>query len=246
MADIKRPIGPKTAPPLPAVRTPQAAPTPAPGPSAPLLPNFRKINEGPGQRQKREQTEAKLLGEGRIGDESVTSEELAAMGNLVAGRHILALLAKRRASPREDVIREVGELLYGLADPSYARRLLLELADIGRIVDIYPLEVLRYLIEQRPEYLPQFKFGPVVLNKPELMAKRHRVEEPILLQVPLGLKLKAFALEGGGAPGYCLNPGPPTQYLLEFGDAGVFRVLLRGEQRGIGLVDRLVLTVEDT
>jgi hypothetical protein len=202
---------------------------------APLAqPNAPKISRDDRRDQKKQDAQDRLMGEGRIGDESVTSAELADMGSLVAARHLMVLLAKNRGKkPRVEILGQVGDLLIGLDRPDLVRRLLLEMPDAGRVVDIYPLEVLNYVLERRADLLPGFQYGEIVLNKDELELSTYRVEEPI-------------ALDGGGTPGYCFSPGPPGEYHLEVGEAGQFSMLLRGDVRKISLVDRLTITVEDS
>lgn len=202
--------------------------------------------EGPGERARREDAERQLLGDGRLGDPLLTPAELAAMGASVAARHLMTLLARRRGEiGREAAIAETGGLLLGLDDGRLARRLLLEMPDAGRIVDIYPLEVLAFVLERRAGYLPEIRFAPVVLNRLELGARAFLVEELITLKVPLALRMRAFALEGGLQPGYCFAPGPPGAYHLELAAAGTYHLLVRGDVRKASLVDRVVLRVED-
>lgn len=187
-----------------------------------------------------------LSGEGRIGDPTVTADELSQMGNLVATRHLLTLLAKRRSDvSRDGAIDEVAALLLDLNDGPYARRLILQMAEVGRIVDIYPLEVMVRIMEQAPTAIPRTTFGPVILNAPDIEAKPWAVEEVIPLKVPLNMRLKAFALQGGGTPGYALAPGPPARYALEFGAPGTFTLLFRGEVRRDAKIDRLTVRVAD-
>ena len=187
-----------------------------------------------------------LTGEARIGDPTVSAAELRSMGNLVATRHLLALLARRRADlSRDAVIDEVAGLLAALDEGPYARRLLLQMAEVGRIVDIYPLEVTVRIMERHPAMLPRMEFGPVVLNHDEIEARRWPVGEVVPLKVPLNLKMKAFALDGGGTPGYALAPGPPATYHLEFGASGTYSLLFRGEVRKVSRIGRLTVRVED-
>ncbi len=183
--------------------------------------------------------------ESRIGDPSVTALELGRMGNLLATRHLLALLAHRRHDkPRREVIEEVATLVLALEDGPYARRLLLQMAEVGRIIDIYPLEVMTRIVERAPGALPRIAMGPVVRNLAELEANPWPVGEIIPLKVPLNLRLKAFALEGGGTPGYVLAPGPPASYALELGSPGRHTLLLRGEVRKDSMIERLTVRVE--
>lgn len=245
MADVKKPglrpqppnrdtppLGPRAVPPhVTGVRIPVPY-----GPLSP--PDARQQSPEQGQ------AEAALLGEGRLGDPSVTSQQLRSMGSLVAGRHLMTLLARRRGqAEREAVIEEVGRLLMGMQDGPWTRRLLLQMAEAGRIVDIYPLEVLVWLLEHHPGSVDRVEFGPVVLNKALLESQSHIVGGLIVFKVPLSLKMKAFALEGGGAPGYIVAPGPPAHYLLEVHDPGPLTVLVRGDIRGTSFVDRVRLNV---
>jgi hypothetical protein len=136
-------------------------------------------------------------------------------------------------------------LALGEQRPDAVKKILLALGDAGRIVDLYPLELLIYVLERRAELLPGISCGNFIKNKPELEAKVWVVEEPVTIKLPINVRIKAFALEGGGSPGYCLQPGPPDAYVLEFGDAGSFSAAFRGEMRDRTLVDRVRLTIRD-
>ena len=200
-----------------------------------------------GQDQSPSGGEPEVFGEDRIGDPTVTAGELARMGNLVATRHLLTLLAMRRSKvSRDEVVQEVADLLLALDDGPAARRLLLQMAEVGRIVDIYPLEVMVRMMERDPTAMPKTRFAPVILNAVQVEGVRWSVGEVIPLKVPLNLRLKGFALEGGGTPGYALAPGPPARYELEIGAAGTFRLLFRGDVRREARVHRVVVEVRDT
>jgi hypothetical protein len=237
----------------PTAKRPSLGPA-APAPPEPLRepepaglpPSIAPPGDSPEQRRDRDRAAADLTGEGRIGDPSVTGEELAAMGTLVASRHLMALLArKRKDTERTALLHEVGDLILGLPDAIAARRVLLGMGEVGRIVDIYPLEVVDYVLGRRPSLLAGYGYGPVILNKAELEARTFEVEEPIHIKVPLSLEMRAFALEGGGSPGYCFAPGPPAEYVLELGGPGRFSILVRGEVRRKSLLDRAILTIAD-
>jgi hypothetical protein len=180
----------------------------------------------------------------RIGDPTVDAEAIRQMGSLIAARHLMALLARKtREGDRKSVIEEVGALLLGLEDAQLARRLLFTMSEVGRIVDVYPLEVLVHLLEKAPEFLSGLSFGSVVLNKKELESRSFEAGELIVLKVPLALRMRGFAISGGGSPGYVLVPGPPAEYHLEVHTAGRFALLLRGEIRKAGVVDGVQIQV---
>ncbi|MBK6683497.1 MAG: hypothetical protein IPG45_03420 [Deltaproteobacteria bacterium] len=246
---MTRPVGPK-GPGLVSPRPllPKATEVEArPGPQTPdPVRGAHSVVESVGEEEKHRQAYEQLTGGGELGRDGVTPAELKLMGSLVAGRHILTLLARRRNDPdRPGLIKEVADLVMGLEDPPFARRLLLELIDTGRIVDVYPLEILDEVVERRPGYISGVEPGRIILNRVALEAEVHQVEVPIRLEVALGLKMKAFALAGGGSPGYLLSPGPPAVYHLEFGDAGTYTLLLRGDLRKKSYIDRLTLKVVD-
>ena len=180
----------------------------------------------------------------RAGDPAVTSTELRQMGNVWATRHLLLLLAGRAHPDREEAVDRIASLLIDLDDGPYARRLLLQAAEVGRVADIYPLEVMVRIMEREPEMLPRVQFGSIIRNARDIEAKLWPVGEVIELKVPLNLRMKAFALCGGGSPGYTFAPGPPATYQLEMGAAGVYRLLFRGEVRRLSMVDRLIVRVE--
>lgn len=187
-------------------------------------------------------SDAEVVAPALLGDPGLTPEAFADLTNLVAAQHLMALLARgHRARARPEVIERAGALLLGLDDPARAHRIVAALPEVAPIVDIYPLEVVAHLVTVQPGYLPRVDFGSVILNKERLEARIFEVGEVAVLHVPLAARLTAFALEGGGAPGYAFAPGPPARYLLEVHDAGQFSWLIRADIRKESRLDRLAL-----
>jgi hypothetical protein len=183
---------------------------------------------------------------GRVGDEHVPASVVAAWSDHLVAEHLMILLARLRGElDREEVVRDVGDRLIAIDDRFRLRKILNAMPDAGRIVDVYPLELATYVLERRPELLDDAQLHPFVRNREAVESTVHRVEEPISIRLPVALKLKMFALEGGGSPGYFLYPGAPDEYRLELGDAGEFRLLLRGDVRRQWWIDRLTIRVED-
>lgn len=197
-----------------------------------------------GEREPDREQAAALLGEGRVGDPTVTPDALMAMGSLVRARHLMTLLARRRNEiARDAVVAEVGDLLLAL-DPEEARRLLFTMTEAGRIVDVYPLEVFEYVHRRRA--LADVEYGSIVKNKADLEARAFTPEDVIRLDLTsLAVRLQALALEGGPTPGYCLAPGPPGRYHLQFDAPGTFSLLLRARIRQQTRLERLRIRVED-
>lgn len=213
----------------------------SPGPSSPV--------PGPGGEGRRHPDATLLLdqsGRSRLLDDGVDGATLGAMSVDVAAEYVMLRLARRRSEvARAALLEEVTELLLQLPDERFLRRVLLGLAEAGRIVDIYPLELLFRVRERAPERVPFAKYSPFVKNRVELETQTFLVEAPICFQVPLAMRIRAFALEGGGFPGYAFSPGPPAEYVLELGAPGEFSVLLRGELRKEHWLDRIRLKVAE-
>jgi hypothetical protein len=70
------------------------------------------------------------------------------------------------------------------------------------------------------------------------------VDQVLLLKLPLAMRLRAFAIEGGAKPGYCLAPGPPGAYHLQFDEPGEYPLLVQGLLRRRTMLDRLVVRLE--
>ena len=198
-----------------------------------------------GRRNRKDEAVAELLGV-QIGDEAVDADTLRSMGGIMVAEHLMLLLAKKRAHlERVEALAEVADLLIAIDDGPKVKRVLGEMPTAGRIVDIYPLEVMVYVLERRPDLLDGVAMAPFLKNRDEVEGTTHPVEAEIRLRLPVNLKVRAFALDGGGSPGYCFAPGGPGEYILEVGDSGRFGVLVMAERRRESLIDRFEVTVAD-
>jgi hypothetical protein len=183
---------------------------------------------------------------GKLGDPDLDLPALRGLSNQLLAEHLMILLANNRSKQtRAKVVADMGELILQLDQRDRINKLLALMPQVGRIVDIYPLEVLVYLLERAPEYLTKHDFEPFVRNRDALMAGSFAVGDSIEIKVPLALKMRAFALDGGGNPGYTFAPGPPGAYFVEFGQAGCYPLLLRGEIRRQSHIDRFTLQIHD-
>ena len=223
---------------------PAVKPAPAPAPQSRAA--FGKLLDNRRDPRGGAQDPEVVSGRALIGDESLDAQGVGGMSVLHAAEHVMILLSRKRAKhERDEALAVVGDLILGLEQPAFAKKVLLGLGEVGRIVDIYPLEVLAYVMARRPALAEGIRFEPFVKNRSALESAVHVVESPIAIQIPLPMKMRAFALSGGGSPGYCFTPGAPGEYHLELGEAGQFTLLLRGEVHKAGLVDRLKLRVTD-
>lgn len=242
----KPPKLPPSGPGLPRITAPDPRPTAGLDRNPPAAPVGDALERGGGQGAKGQGAPAEPTARARLGDESLDAAGLSGFSTLLAAEHLMILLAKKRGRlERSAILKGVGDLLLAHERPEQVKRILLALAEVGRIVDIYPLEVMAYCLEQRASILEGVRFGELVRNKTELESARHGTGDPIRLELPLAAKLKAMALEGGGVPGYHLYPGALAEYFIELGEPGRWTVLLRAEMHQELVIDRVTLDLVD-
>lgn len=167
-------------------------------------------------------------------------------------KHVMILaevFRRTTGASRGEALGYLAAMFVGLRDRSFGRLALKEFGPSTGILDIYPLEVVEHVLEQHPGYLPKAGFGTIFRkdgeDRRELTAK---VDEEIWLDYPESLKVRGFALKGGGCPGYVFEPGPePGRYRLVFHTPGRFEVLLSATNRaGYTMIDRVRVEVRDT
>ena len=181
----------------------------------------------------------------KLGQDSFPEAELQGLTPHLFAEHLMLLLANRRKSKsRTSVMEEIATMLIHLEDPERARKILALMPKVGRIVDIYPLELLDYLLRESPDSITGHSRHGFIKNRSELEAKVFKLGDTIELRVPLALKLQSFALKGGGSPGYTLAPGPPGVYWIELGQAGEYRLLFQGQMRRQSFVDTLLVRLQ--
>ncbi|MEO1233520.1 MAG: hypothetical protein AAFZ18_31960 [Myxococcota bacterium] len=147
------------------------------------------------------------------------------------------------AADRSQEIRRLADLLSTL-EPRRGQRILAELLRAERLIDVYPLELLVAGLDREAGFAGRWTRGKIVLNRSQVESRLYLPAEAVLLRVPLGATVSAFALEGGGTPGYHLFPGPPGHYCIEIGSRGRYRVLLGARVRGMDIVDAVHVWVE--
>ena len=181
----------------------------------------------------------------KLGQDDFPSAELKGLSPHLYAEHLMLILANRRKSkPRDVVMKEVAQMLVLLEDAARARKIIALMPKVGKIVDIYPLELLDYLLRESPTSITGYSWNSFIKNRAEIEASVHKIGETIELRVPLALKMQSFALKGGGEPGYALAPGPPGVYWIEFGQVGEYPLLFQGQIRRQSFIDSLSVRIE--
>jgi hypothetical protein len=187
----------------------------------------------------------------RVGDPNLTDPEdmIRVLGTPAAyARHALLLAESFRTlgATRTEAIGYLGRLFVAVGDRGFARNALKELGPGTGIIDLYPLEVMAHLLETYPGFLPRAGFGRLFTpgrGKTETLHLRPGV--PRLLRYSADLKVRGFALSGGGRPGYTFEPGPETgRYSLRIDTPGEYELLVSAVTKsGHTIIDRLDVKV---
>jgi hypothetical protein len=190
-----------------------------------------------------------FVGDPRLTDPLAIKE---ALGSPVAyAKHAMILAEAFRTTTgatRQEAIGYLALMFAALGDRNFARQALKELGPATGIVDLYPLEVTERVIEFHPGLLLKVGFGTLFA--------RSKKKEPVLeleagvpheLHYRPGLKIRGFALKGGGRPGYRFQPGASEGlYTLTIFVPGRHQLLISALARsGHTVIDRLDVLVRE-
>jgi hypothetical protein len=109
--------------------------------------------------------------------------------------------------PRTEAIGKAAEWLGGFQRVDNVKKVLIEL-ESKPIRDIYPLEITLQLLETAPHKLPGVKPGIVFGANDALSDGSVKAGHAMQIGVPPDMRMKSFALLGGGRPGYEFFPSP--------------------------------------
>ncbi len=186
---------------------------------------------------------------GRPGDPSLTDpgEAMRELGTpLFYAQHAMLLAEAfrvRTGAARAEVIAYLGSLFAALPDRRFARSAVRELGFGTGVVEIYPLEVVVYLLDACPGLLRRTRYAPIFTGlSGTLRAAPHRALE---LKLPEDVRVRSFALVGGPRPGYRFEPArSPGQYRLVLGAVGDFEILVGARPPDGGTVlERILVEV---
>ncbi len=188
------------------------------------------------------------------GDLSLTDpDEIASeLGSPLAyAKHAMILAEAFRRSTgasRGEAIEYLARLFIAPTDKSFGRLAIKEFGPSSGILDIYPLEVVEHVLERYPAFLPKVGFGRLFANVPSYEEETIFTDTrtPVLLEYPTDLKIRSFAVSGGGRPGYLLEPDlEEGKYRLHLYTSGKYRVLISAvNQHGYTTIDRLRIQVK--
>jgi hypothetical protein len=171
------------------------------------------------------------LPEDRLGDLSMAdpNEMKRVLGSPMRfAQHAMMLAAQRQIEglPRDTAIEYLAQLYLGVSDRTYANKAIRQFGAATGVLDIYPVEVMQHLLAHAPNFLRKVQLGSFFTSTPKA-GYRTEVGKPITLAYDDTLRIRGFALQGGGQPGYLFEPvEPPGSYHLSFAEAGTFKVAI--------------------
>lgn len=169
------------------------------------------------------------LPEDRLGDPRLTdpNEMKRVLGSPSRfAQHAMVLTAQRQQEglPREQAVEFLAKLYLGVTDRTYANKALRQFGAATGVLDVYPLEVMQHLLQHAPGFLRKVQLGSFFTQVPK-GGYRTELGTPVVLRYDDSLRVRGFALRGGGQPGYLFEPvDPPGTYHLSFAQAGTFQV----------------------
>jgi hypothetical protein len=165
-------------------------------------------------------------------------------------KHVMILAEAFRVETgahRHEAIDYLARMFVALSDKSFGRLAIKEFGPQSGIIDIYPLEVVDHVLRRYPGFLAKTGFGSFFQNVPESRDRwiKTNTEATVILEYAPDLKIRGFAIQDGGRPGYAFEPEvEPGKYRLHIQSAGKFVVLISALNRsGYTTIDRLRIQV---
>lgn len=168
---------------------------------------------------------------------------------LAYAKHAMILAEAFRRSTgasRHEAIDYLARLFVAPRDRTFGRSALKEFGPSSGILDVYPLEVVTHVLDHYPQFLPKVSRGQFFHRSGERAATwRTDTQTPVILEYAEDLKVRAFALVGGGTPGYVFEPADaPGRYSLTVRSPGRWTCSVSGVSRtGHTTVDTFVVQV---
>jgi hypothetical protein len=169
---------------------------------------------------------------------------------LAYAKHVMILTeAFRRTTgaTRGEAIDYLARMFIACSDKTFGRLAMKEFGPSSGILDIYPLEVIEHVLERYAAFLPKVGFGTLfrAVRDPDDETIYTDTRTPIVLDYQPDLKIRAFAVSGGGRPGYLFEPDQTQgKYRLWIYTSGKYRILISAiNETGYTTIERLRVLV---
>ena len=166
------------------------------------------------------------MGDLSLSDPNEMKRQLGPSVRFAQHAMMLASERMREGMPRTEAVQFLSSLYLGVSDRAYAQKALREFGPATGVLDLYPLELMKHLLENVPSFVPKVSTGSF-FAKPPKAGYKTKTGEPITLTYDPLLRIRGFAIEGGKDPGYLFEPvDPPGTYELTFHNPGTFSCMV--------------------
>lgn len=180
-------------------------------------------------------------------DPGLDATQIERLGSIQGAIHMVKLADhwQRSGLDRDAVIEKTAHTLLGFSRTDQVKKMLGEMGN-APITQVYPLEVMLQILDRSPEFLPRVRRGAVLENRGDLTSSDNiRAGQEFRLRYPADFKIKAFALLGGGQPGYEFTPHKNGIYRMVVDTPGDWTFALSAECKGETVVDTFQVHVRE-
>ena len=180
-------------------------------------------------------------------DPALDAAQIERLGSIQGAIHMVKLADhwQRTGLDRDAVIERTAHTLLGFSRTDQVKKMLGEMGN-APITHVYPLEVMLQILDRSPQFLPKVRRGELLENRSDLTGGDNiRAGQEFRLRYPADYKIKAFALLGGGQPGYEFAPHKNGIYRMVVDTPGDWTFALSAECKGETVVDTFQIHVRE-
>lgn len=180
-------------------------------------------------------------------DPSLEPPDIERLGSIQGAVHMVRLAdhLQHDGLDRAAIIEAAARKLLGFARPDQVKKMLGEM-NSAPIKQVYPLEVMLRILDEKPDFWPKVSRGQVLLNRDSLQrGERILAGHEFRVKYPADYKIRAFALLGGAQPGYEFAPHKNGMYRMVVDEPGTWTFALTAERKGETVIDTFTVTVHE-
>lgn len=178
-------------------------------------------------------------------DPTLESAQVERLGSIQGAVHMVRLADhwEHQGLDRQQIIEKTAQKLLGFTRQDQIKRTINEM-NMAPIKNVYPLEVMLRILNEKPDFWPKVHRGEVLQNRDELVGNRQIIAgHDFRIKYPEDYKIKSFALLGGGEPGYEFTPYKNGVYRMVIDEAGTWTFALSAEKKGEAIIDSFTVEV---
>ena len=180
-------------------------------------------------------------------DPTLEPVQVERLGSIQGAVHMVRLADhwESEGLDRQQIIEKTAQKLLGFTRQDQIKRTISEM-NIAPIKNVYPLEVMLRILDEKPDFWPKVHRGQILQNRDELVGNRQIIAgHEFRVKYPEDYKIKSFALLGGGEPGYEFAPYKNGAYRMIIDAPGRWTFALSAEKKGEAIIDSFTVEVHE-